>query len=190
MQMVHIKTQKLNWTNVSIHLHAWFRGCRTHRLILQVELSNQLAVVGGVHHLPADEQLDLGVRGVGLYPVEDAAPHRANCVVGVGPDVQVVHLPALVGETHDQRDVLPSEGPAGWGRRQQWCQVRRGGWWRVVLWLREVYTAQSKAHRQIMQAVCFTHRPPQLKHCNLNTAMRSRLHHWKQRWQNSNIHLY
>ena len=83
------------------------------RLILQVELSNELAVVGRVHGLPADEELYLGVRGVGLYPVEDAPPHRADGVVGVGPDVQVVHLATLVRETHDQRDVLPSESPGG-----------------------------------------------------------------------------
>lgn len=83
-----------------------------HRFVLQIELANQLPVVGRIHHLAPDEKLDLCVRSVGLDPVEDSTADRANCVIGVRPDVQVVHLPPLVGEADDQRDVLPAEGPA------------------------------------------------------------------------------
>lgn len=74
---------------------------KPHRFVLQIELTNQLPVIGRVHHLAPDEELDLGVRGVGLDPVEDSPADRADGVVGVRPDVEVVHLPPLVGEADD-----------------------------------------------------------------------------------------
>ena len=93
-------------------MHFGWEG-EANRLILQIELSDEFPVISRVDHFPANEELYLCVRGVGLYPIEDGTPHRANGVVCVGPDIQVVHLATLVWETHNQRDVLPSESPRG-----------------------------------------------------------------------------
>lgn len=96
-----------------VQQYFYVSGVLSHRFVLQIQLPNQLPVVSRIHHLAANEQLDLSVCGVGFDPGQDAAPHRPDRVVGVRPDVQVVHLTALVGETHDQRDVFPTESSAG-----------------------------------------------------------------------------
>ncbi len=85
--------------------------CKAHSLIFEVELSNQPAVVSGVHGLSSNQQLHFGVCAVGFDSREDAAADRADGVVGVGPDVQIVHLTALIGKPHHQSDVLAPERP-------------------------------------------------------------------------------
>ena len=91
---------------------------KTHRFIFETELPNQLPVVRWIHHLSTNDQFYLGVSGIGLDPGEDASAHGADGVVGVRPDVQVVDLAALVGEPHDQRDVLPTERPERGGQKE------------------------------------------------------------------------
>lgn len=103
--------QSFSSSSLDKHRYTHTDICRAHSFIFEVELSNQPAVISGVHDLSSDEQLHFGVCAVGFDASEDAAADRADGVVGVGPDVQVVHLPALIGKPHHQSDVLPPERP-------------------------------------------------------------------------------
>lgn len=80
--------------------------------VFEIELPNQFPVISRINDVPADEELDLGVCAVCLYPIENAASHRTNGVVRVGPDVQVIHLPTLVWKPHNEGDVLPTKRSA------------------------------------------------------------------------------
>lgn len=73
----------------------------SHRFVLQIELSNQLPVVSWINYLPTNEELNLGMCSISFDPVEDATPNRADCIISVWPDIQVIYLTPLVGETDD-----------------------------------------------------------------------------------------
>lgn len=49
---------------------------------------------------------------ISFDPVEDASADRADCIVGVWPDIQIIDLAPLVGETDDQCDMFPTESSA------------------------------------------------------------------------------
>ncbi len=87
-----------------------YRYLKAHSLIFEVELSNQPAVVSGVHGLSSNHSSTLVCVLLALMR-RSAAADRADGVVGVGPDVQIVHLTALIGKPHHQSDVLPPERP-------------------------------------------------------------------------------
>lgn len=95
---------------------------KAHSFIFEVQLSNQPPVVSRVHNLSSNEQLHFGVCAVGFDAIEDAAPDGADGVIGVGPDVQVVHLTALIGKPDHQRDVLPTEGPGDFHKTREYVK--------------------------------------------------------------------
>lgn len=80
-----------------------------YRFVFEIELPNQFPVISRINNVPANEELDLCVRAVSLYSIENAASHRTDGVVGVGPDVQIIHLPTLVWKPHNEGYVLPTK---------------------------------------------------------------------------------
>lgn len=98
-------------------MFCFLRSTPAHRFILQIQLSNQLPVVSWIHDLPSNKELYLGMSSVSFDSVEDSTSDWANCVIGVWPDIQIIHLTPLVGEADNQCDVLPTERPEMGGKK-------------------------------------------------------------------------
>lgn len=77
--------------------------------VFEIKLSNQFPVISWINDVPANKKLELGVCAVSLYSIENAAPHRTNGVICVGPNVHIIHLPTLVWKSHNESNVLPTK---------------------------------------------------------------------------------
>lgn len=89
--------------------------------VFEIELPNQFPVISRINDVTTDEELDLGVCAVSLYSIENAASHGTNGVVGVGPDVQIIHLSTLVWKSHNKGDVLPTKCSAIIKKKRKMC---------------------------------------------------------------------